>query len=253
MSYNPMEGFQVGQAIGKSKRSAFGSTTEHLSELAKERDKEGVGMDKVLQSVMLKQALTSPLQQSQIDLNDAKMTRLKDPSKNLSAFQQIKKDKRVEDLFMQMETNKIKKQSIDKAITSLPNIPSGLVGKFQVGLMKQFKPNDPILSDWQNLKSVLMDATLLNIGKTKGAISDREMTEFQTAAANDDLVSVSRMGNALQRLRDSIEAQEKASMASYQTIYNENPNQFLGTSDDIAMEDDGGGMMDDDDPMGLFS
>ena len=39
MAYDPMEGFQIGQSIGKSKRSAFGGTAEHMSELAKERDK----------------------------------------------------------------------------------------------------------------------------------------------------------------------------------------------------------------------
>ena len=39
MAYDPMEGFQVGQAIGKSKGSAYGGTAKYMSDLTAERDK----------------------------------------------------------------------------------------------------------------------------------------------------------------------------------------------------------------------
>ena len=39
MPYDPMEGFQVGQAIGKAKGSAYGKTAQYMSDLTAERDK----------------------------------------------------------------------------------------------------------------------------------------------------------------------------------------------------------------------
>lgn len=240
MAYDPMEGFQIGQAVGKARRSSLGRTTDYMSELFKKRDEESSDIGGKLGLEMLKSSITSPKEQATTEFLKTKTAKLKDPSQNLSVSQQIRKDKRVEDLFSKIETNKVKKDAIDKAVKSLPSLPGGIMGKVQVGAMKMVDPNNPILGDWQNLKSVLMDATLMNIGKTKGAISDKEMKEFQTAAANDDLVSVSRMGNALERLRDSMEADERASMASYQTIYGENPNDFLGSADEFSEDDPGG-------------
>lgn len=59
MAYDPMEGFQIGQAIGKSKRSAFGGTAEHLNEITKERDKNSLKTSP-LELMMLKQAMPQP-------------------------------------------------------------------------------------------------------------------------------------------------------------------------------------------------
>src|SRR3990167_6169379 len=56
MAYDPMQGFQIGQAIGKSKRSAYGGTAEYISDLIKERDKEKSKMNP-LQMIIAKQAL----------------------------------------------------------------------------------------------------------------------------------------------------------------------------------------------------
>lgn len=57
MAYNPMEGFEVGQAIGKSKKSSLARSAGYMSDLTKERDKKSFGMDKVIQTMMLKQAI----------------------------------------------------------------------------------------------------------------------------------------------------------------------------------------------------
>ncbi len=233
MAFDPMQGFEVGQKIGASKKSSLNRTSDYMSELFKTRDaqetKSDTGIDKALKVAMVKNAFPSELQKSQVDLNQAKTAKLEDPSANLSVSQQMAKDRRTQALIEMTETNKLKKGFIDKAKTSLPNIPAGIAGKFKIGLMKQMDPNNPILADWQNLKSVLMDATLMNIGRTKGAISDKEMAAFQTAAANDDLVSVSRMGNALDRLRSSMDTQEFAAKESYKQIYGEDPDSFLGS------------------------
>ena len=233
MAFDPMQGFEVGQKIGKSKGSAFGGTAQYMSDLTAQRDKEKTKVNP-LELAILKQTMQSPLQKSQMELNEAKTAKLEDPSSNLSVSQQIAKDKRTQALFDITETNKLKKGFIDRAKKSLPNIPGGWAGKLQIGVMKNLDPNNPILADWQNLKSVLMDATLMNIGRTKGAISDKEMAAFQTAAANDDLVSVSRMGDALDRLRGAMDADEFAKKQTYKQLYGEDPDTFLGQAQETG-------------------
>ena len=231
MAYDPGQFFKSGQEVGKSKQSSLSRTSDYMSELFKKRDEEATKtspMELLMYKNMMDQNKPStPLDTARIENLEAKTRKLEDPSSNLSVSQQIAKDKRTQALFDITENNKLKKGFIDRAKTSLPNIPSGQIGKFKIGIMKQFDPSNPILADWQNLKSVLMDATLMNIGRTKGAISDKEMQEFQTAAANDDLVSVSRMGDALDRLRGSMDAQEFAARQSYKQIYGEDPASFL--------------------------
>jgi len=40
MAYDPMQGFQIGQAIGKAKKSSLGRTASYMSDLTAQRDKE---------------------------------------------------------------------------------------------------------------------------------------------------------------------------------------------------------------------
>ena len=67
MPYDPMEGFQIGQAIGKSKRSSLSRTSDYMSDLSKERDKEGGELDKLFKSELLKSMITSPKEQAMTD------------------------------------------------------------------------------------------------------------------------------------------------------------------------------------------
>ena len=42
MAYDPMSGFQIGQAVGKSRGSAYGNTAKYMSDLEAERDKQKI-------------------------------------------------------------------------------------------------------------------------------------------------------------------------------------------------------------------
>lgn len=242
MAYDPMEGFKVGQEIGKSKKSALGRTSDYMSDLTTQRDKGGIGLDKVLQAAMLKNALSKPLQDSQIAVNEARADRLSNTETNLSPGQQIQKNKATQNLFEIIERNKVKKQALSKAISSLGSLPTGRIGSMKVWAMKNFDPENPKMEDWQNVKSVLTDAQLMNVAKTKGAISDREMELFSQAAANDDLISVSRMRPVLSRLSDFMQAEENAAIGSYKQSYNEDPMEFLGGTSNNSNSDDPGGL-----------
>lgn len=59
MAYDPMQGFQIGQAVGKAKGSAYGSTAKHLSDLEIERDKNRTKTSP-LELMMIKQSMPQP-------------------------------------------------------------------------------------------------------------------------------------------------------------------------------------------------
>lgn len=59
MAYDPMSGFQIGQAVGKSKRTAYGKVAEDMSALTMQRDKEKSKVSP-LEMIMLKQAMPQP-------------------------------------------------------------------------------------------------------------------------------------------------------------------------------------------------
>jgi len=144
----------------------------------------------------------------------------------LTPARQAVKDKKITELFGQFETNKVKRGMIDDAEKALPNVPQGFGGKLRVMGAKMFNPNDPILGDWQKLKSVLTDAQLMNTAKTKGAISDQEMKLFAQAAANDDLVSLERVRPIIAKLKGFLEADENAAVGSFKRVYNEDPMEW---------------------------
>ena len=70
MAYNPMEGFQVGQAVGKSKGSAYGGTAKYMSDLTAERDKDNKKVDPIT-LLMMKNAFPSEKDKAQTELNQA--------------------------------------------------------------------------------------------------------------------------------------------------------------------------------------
>lgn len=75
MAFDPMQGFKVGQEVGKSKRSSLSRTSGYMSDIFKTRDEEAGKFDKGRYD-----ALTiDPVEQSQIDLNSARSKRLNKP------------------------------------------------------------------------------------------------------------------------------------------------------------------------------
>jgi hypothetical protein len=146
-----------------------------------------------------------------------------DTPPEMTAGQRLAKDKATTAIFSMMENNKVKKDQLTEAEGLIDNVPQGLPGKVQLEAMKMFDPKNPALGDWQKIKAVATDAQLMNTAKTKGAISDKEMELFATAAGNDDLMSAPRLKPILKKLRNFIDAEEKSSMQAFKKLYGEDP------------------------------
>lgn len=230
MAYNLLDAFSVGQKIGKAKRSTFGMTSDDLMENFK-TDREATSkIGPTLVGALFKEKLerdrpTSELDKSTMAKNYALADKASNPQE-LSPSLQAQKDKRIQGIFDTFEGNQIKRNKLQKASASMSKIPTGLAGKVQTMWMKSMDPNNPIMTDWQNVKSVLTDAQLQNVAKTKGAISDREMELFAQAAANDDLMSVARMKPVLQAMENAINSSEQSAVGSYRQIYQDDPLQW---------------------------
>lgn len=190
-----------------------GSSTKQL-----ERQLKAVQMDKILNPDKYATSLDKAKEAAYLSKAGS--------GQQLTPARQMQKDKRTESIFSQLEGNAVKRQQLASAEEVLPKIPTGLGGRLKVMGAKMFNPNDPMLGDWQKLKSVLTDAQLLNTAKTKGAISDREMALFAEAAANDDIVSIERVKPVIEKLKAFLDADESAALGSYRKIYNEDPEQW---------------------------
>jgi len=164
-------------------------------------------------------SFVDPVEQSRIDLNKQRMG----AGGGLTPARAAQKDKRTERLFNTIEINKVKRGLIKGAEEALPNLPQGLGGKLSMWWMKNFDADNPTLESWQKVKSVLTDATLMNTAMTKGAISDFEMEEIMTAAANDDLISIKRIKPVIDKLTSFLDADESAQMSTFNRVYNEDP------------------------------
>lgn len=140
------------------------------------------------------------------------------------------KDERVAGLIQMSEENPLKLSKLDEAdsfLGTLPKFLQGRSGAISYKAMLEADPTNPYLGQWQNLKSVLMDAQLEYMDKMKGAYSDKDMRALGQAVANDDLVSVARMKPQIQKLKDSILSRQNAALRSYEQIYKEDPSEFV--------------------------
>ena len=133
------------------------------------------------------------------------------------------KDKRTAELFDTVENANTQRESISSAIESAKKITGGVYGKIGRGWAKNLDPNHPGLEDWQKIKIVLLDATLMNLARTKGAVSDAEMREFQTAAANDDITSLPRMMPVFKKIMNVVNNSEVSKTKTYKQAYGEDP------------------------------
>lgn len=70
MAYDPMQGFQVGQEIGKSKKSSLARTAGYMSDLTAQRDKSSSKVNP-LELLAYKNMFPSAKDQSIIDMNNA--------------------------------------------------------------------------------------------------------------------------------------------------------------------------------------
>lgn len=149
-----------------------------------------------------------------------------------SPFWQEHKAKRTENLITDVERANSQRIAIKDAFSSAKNILGGLRGKITKDYLRNLSPDDPLLQDWQKVKLITMDATLEQIGKTKGAISDREWKTFLEAAAADDITSLPRIRPVLQKLLKAVNDNESSLKKSYKQIYGEDPSRFIESNID---------------------
>lgn len=126
-----------------------------------------------------------------------------------------------------LTSNQSSRQKIADVLGRIDNVPSGRFGAMNIDWMKNFDPNNPKLSDWQAIKSVLTDTTLLKSMQTKGAISDSEMTEFRKAAANDDLISPARIKEALSDYVRKLDAEDEGLSRAYKLSWGQDPREMI--------------------------
>lgn len=190
-----------------------------------------VGFVRVGGKVVQDPSYINPVNQSTIDKNIA-ATKLYESragqGQTLTPGRQLAKDKMTQKIFETVEGNKPKFGALESAEKSLSKVPQGFIGNLKMKWMQNFDPNNPTLTDWQNLKTVLTDAQLMNTAKTKGAISDKEMALFARAAANDDIMSVARMTPALKRVKAALQAEQEGLFGGYEKSYGENPREWFG-------------------------
>lgn len=149
--------------------------------------------------------------------------------KTLSPALQNAKDKRTAELFDVTSKNSVRREQLQNAMSAAKDVEGGQIGAIKREWMKRFDSKNPILTKWQDIKSVLTDAQLMNTANTKGAISDREMELFSNAAANDDFTSLPRMTPVFKKLLKFMDAEERSKKMAYKTLYPDDgdPDQFL--------------------------
>lgn len=233
---NPLEAFESAYNVSSKGRKPLQGVLDAFDEEQsferKYRNDTRLERDKAMYKSQYQSPEDEELNQAKTDYYNAMASQKEGTT--LSPAQAIQKNKSIKEIFGVVNSNKIKRNQLTKAKSSLGRIPTGIVGKVQTELMKRFDPNNPTMEDWQNVKSVLTDAQLMNVAKTKGAISDREMELFSQAAANDDLASVARMKPVLDRLGAFLDSEEESLMDSYTTSYGEDPREWFQSRADHA-------------------
>ena len=141
----------------------------------------------------------------------------------MTATERNYKKKQQKEFVEEYAENNTNLNFINETEPLIQTLPVGLVGKVKTEWMKNFDANNPILGNWQKVKSILTGTTVLQSLKLKGAISDREFEEFKKSVANDDLSSIPRIQSAFDRYRKIIESDNKAKVDAYYKQFGEYP------------------------------
>lgn len=221
-------GYNVRQ---EPKRGMFGR-----SQMVLERDPSfgaivPEGFTRVSGKIVRDPSYLNPLQKRRMEMTGG--------DSGLTAGQRLAKDKATNEIFSTIETNKVKRNTIDNALKGAERVPSGFFGKAKLGTMKFFGSKDPVLQDAQELKMALTDATLAETAHTKGAISDAEMFLFKEASANNDFNNPG-VQPVLRKLRAFLDADEAGKYGAYQKNYGEDPRAWFGQGTSQQPEQGGG-------------
>lgn len=187
------------------------------------------GFTRVGGKVVKDPTYANPLEQKKLGIRQEELNLKKKMAEgdNLTPGQRLLKDKKTDEIFTTVERNKARRASLEKAEQALQNIPQGEAGKWNIKYLERFDPDNPILTDFQNLKSVVTDAQFMGNAKAKGSVSDYESKALAEAVANGDLVSVAKLKPVLERLRNFMDAEEAGMFGSYKKNYNEDLRPLL--------------------------
>ena len=198
----------------QAKRDTLGDALAR-EQMRYDSEYKNAGLSNALKLAEMKysqQDAITPYQQEMIDLKRSQLG-------NESITMQKARNKDVGEVTQALSRSARTSDSINAAMSAIKDLPGGLFGKVKIATLEQVDPNNPILGKWQTIKSVLGDAQLLQTAKTKGAISDREMAQFQKMVANDDINSLPKIKSALERLASFADFDAQATTEAYRMNY----------------------------------
>ena len=112
---------------------------------------------------------------------------------------------------------------LNNAMGAIDKVDFGVAGKVDRAVKGAFGSKDPMLAEWQKLKTVLTKLQLEYTGKTKGAISNAEMALFRDAVANDDMASMPAVKQALEAALERISILKSKEIDSLKANYGDDP------------------------------
>lgn len=212
-----LQGYQSGQASSNKLREAL--MTKQIEASLTPKEYKPKTMEEAIEFEKSKAGIISPKEALQTKYTQARLNQLEGGEDRLTPSERRQQRGDTSKLTSALQAIPIKKSLVEDAKTSSENLPKGLIGKYKMKVIMAFDPENPVVEDWQKVKMVLTDATLLNTAMTKGAISDMEMKEFMKAAANDDVSSVARMKPVFNKLINFLKAEESSIQESYAINY----------------------------------
>ena len=166
-----------------------------------------------------KAGIVSPKEALQTKFTQARLNQLEGGEDRLTPSERRQQRGDTSKLVNALQTIPVRRTMVNEAKSAMENLPGGRIGQIKMAYIRNFDENNPLNEDWQKVKMVLTDAQLMNTALTKGAISDKEMTLFATAAANDDLLSIKRNKVVFNKLIRFLNAEEKGIQESYAINY----------------------------------
>lgn len=224
MAFDPFRGFQAASSIASK------VTDPREEERKSQRELQTYEQKKAIDARYGTKAAPTALDEARAKkyTSDAAMTEAKLAGTYRGPTMMRDMNKATSEIYNVIGQNKVKRNQITKGREALTKLPTGPLGAANIKFKNWTNSKDPILKDWQNLKSVLTDAQLMYTAQTKGAISDEEMELFRKAVANDEIVSPPKMEAALDKLLAHIEAEDNAKIISFKQNYGEDPMQWEG-------------------------
>jgi hypothetical protein len=146
---------------------------------------------------------------------------------------------KTEEIYKTVEENKYIRQNLDNVEKALEKVDPSWMGTVKEKYLQVRDPNNPLLADFQLIRTFATDETLLQSMKLKGAISDREIQMLKDAAAGSKIATRPQLKAIIEKARRNIEQSESAKIKSFKKNFGEDPTQWddLGVPKSPLMPD----------------